>query len=288
MTKSQINCFLAVVQELSFTKAANILYISQPAISKSVSTLEEELGFKLFERRDNILHLTEAGKLMSEFFIKSSNEFHELIDSIERLDSVSSPPVRIGCPDTWNPTFFREKMLKYFSAAHPGMRLSIECCKLSELIIRLKSGRLDVVLTHDFYSPNQYGISSEYLTSTGCGILYSRDHFKSVHTLEDFRSSRFLLYDNDIQKKFEGVIRNICSGLFTPTFFNTGQLSTALFDMACGKGVMLFSDWDSAVSNSAYGFLPVNKRLPIRILYHTDGRSPSVTTFIEDMPALFS
>lgn len=288
MTKSQINCFLTVAQELSFTRAANILYISQPAISKSVSTLEDELGFRLFERRDNTLYLTEAGRLMSAFFTKAGQEFHELTEHIAQLGSVTSHPVRIGCPDTWNPAFFHGKLLRYFNAEHPDIKLTIECYKLSELMIRLKSGKLDVVLTHDFYSPNQYGISSEYLTSTGCGILYSHEHFKSVHYLEDFRFSNFLLYDSDIQKKFEGIIKNICSGVFTPSFINVGQFSTALFNMACGKGVMLFSDWDSVTLNSTYGFFAIDKMLPIRMIYRTDGRGVSVNTFIQAAPALFS
>lgn len=50
MTFTQINCFVTVAREQSFTKAASILYVSQPAISKSISRLEEELGFPLFDR----------------------------------------------------------------------------------------------------------------------------------------------------------------------------------------------------------------------------------------------
>ena len=51
MTNGQINCFLKVVEEGSFAKAAAALFISQPAISKSISKMEEELGFDLLERR---------------------------------------------------------------------------------------------------------------------------------------------------------------------------------------------------------------------------------------------
>ena len=61
MTQTQINCFLAVARERSFTRAANSLYISQPAISRSISKLEDELGFQLFERRESALTLTTHG-----------------------------------------------------------------------------------------------------------------------------------------------------------------------------------------------------------------------------------
>ena len=64
MTQTQINCFLAVARERSFTRAANSLYISQPAISRSISKLEDELGFQLFERCTDVrLFCTYKGRV---------------------------------------------------------------------------------------------------------------------------------------------------------------------------------------------------------------------------------
>ncbi|HHT17638.1 MAG TPA: LysR family transcriptional regulator, partial [Papillibacter sp.] len=61
MTIGQINCFMTVVNEQSFSKAANVLFVSQPAVSKSIASLEEELGYALIDRRDRELRLTPAG-----------------------------------------------------------------------------------------------------------------------------------------------------------------------------------------------------------------------------------
>ncbi|MBQ1331557.1 MAG: LysR family transcriptional regulator, partial [Lachnospiraceae bacterium] len=57
MTLSQIRYFLAVARELNFSRAAEALYVSQPAVSKQVSQLEQELGVKLFDRTNQGLVL---------------------------------------------------------------------------------------------------------------------------------------------------------------------------------------------------------------------------------------
>ena len=67
MTLGQINCFLTVVNEQSFAKAANVLFVSQPAVSKSIASLEEELGFPLFDRRGRELRLPVADEKLYAF-----------------------------------------------------------------------------------------------------------------------------------------------------------------------------------------------------------------------------
>ena len=288
MTFSQITCFMTVAEKGSFTRAANTLYISQPAISRSIASLEQETGVKLLERNNNSLSLTTPGKMLYDFFSKTSTEYSALIENIRHIHGQTSTPIKIGCPDTWSPNFFYDKIMQYYKQSYPEIKLSIECFKLSDLIIRLKSGKLDVVLTHDFYSPSMYGISSKTLTSTGCGIVYSKNLFQKVSSLSDFSNTEFLLYDNDIQKKIQGVIKDICQDTFEPAIKNVGQMSTAIFNMACGQGVMIFSDWDSAVYNSEYGYFPVDRKLQIKMIYSTDKKSKNIDLFLQQTPKLFT
>ena len=62
MTIQQLKCFSVMAEVLHYTKAANQLYVSQPSLSYSISELEKELGFPLFERRDNKTFLTHFGE----------------------------------------------------------------------------------------------------------------------------------------------------------------------------------------------------------------------------------
>jgi DNA-binding transcriptional LysR family regulator len=66
MNDTQINCFLAVCQTLNFSRAAEILFITQPALSYQIRSLEKELGVKLFTRSTTQVRLTDAGQALVE------------------------------------------------------------------------------------------------------------------------------------------------------------------------------------------------------------------------------
>ena len=67
MNDLQIDYFMAVATNLSFTKTSEELFVSQPAISKQISLMEKELGVKLFIRNNKKTTLTKAGELYYEF-----------------------------------------------------------------------------------------------------------------------------------------------------------------------------------------------------------------------------
>ena len=288
MTQTQINCFIAVSRERSFTRAANSLYISQPAISRSISKLEEELGFELFERCDNMLTLTPQGARMYDFFVRTKEEFTWLVSDIRSEIKAPDSQINIGCPETWNPSFFYSRIASHFTQDLPQVKLTIASYRLADIITRLQAGKLDVGLSHDFYSPNVSGIKTQLLTYSGGGVIYSTEHFGTVSSLRQFENTDFLLFDTDMEKKFSGIIRNLCIGYgFVPKVKNSGNMTSALFDVACGKGVMFFSDWDIAVANKAYGFLSIPVKMPVMILYREDNSNSLVGEFINKLMSSF-
>ena len=289
MTITQITHFIAVAETLSFTQAANMLYVSQPAISKSISKLEEHFGFKLFERNENTLMLTAAGAKIYEFLSNTSESYRTIIDDIRSTLDHPSTLVRIGCPETWNPGHFYGIIENHFKKNHPHIKLSIECYKLSELITRLHTDKLDIILTHDFFIPTLPNISINDLTPSNFGILYSKRHFPNVTSVQDFSKTPFLLFDNDIEKRFSAVIRTLCSEYnISPKIINCIQPSSALFNAACGKGIMLFSSWDSAIANSTFGFLPLEQVMPVKIIHFTDNGIPNLSNYVEEIKSLFA
>ena len=258
MTNGQIRSFITVVNEQSFAKAANALYISQPAISKSLSKLEEELGFPVLERIGGTLRPTSAGKLLYDFFTKTESEYLALINTIHQQIKEPIGVIRLGCPETWNPAIFYDRITSHFRKLFPSLELELECSRLTDLLSKLQAGKLDLIMTHEFYPPIQYGLTVRHLTNSGSGILYSHAYFQNIKSLADLKNVDFLVFDSDIEKKFGSVLKRICSEYgYVPTIKNCGQLSSAMFNMACGKGVMFFTDWDNAVNNSSYNLLPL-------------------------------
>ena len=86
MRFNQIEYFLELARVLNFTKASKNLYISQPALSKQIAGLEDQLGVKLFIRGNHTLSLTEAGVQLQR----------DLSDIWNRIESARNRVIEIG------------------------------------------------------------------------------------------------------------------------------------------------------------------------------------------------
>ena len=85
---------------LSFTKAANELFISQPAISKHMQELEKEYGVQLFDRIGNRIQLTRAGQLLLDHACKIIDAYQNLDFDMKKLTEKSGGELRIGASTT--------------------------------------------------------------------------------------------------------------------------------------------------------------------------------------------
>ena len=271
MTINQLNCFLAAVNEKSYTRAANSLYISQPAISKSIAKLEAELGFELLRRVEDTLVPTEAGRRYCDFITKTWTEHAALLEEIRALLSAPLVDLRIGCPNTWEPAFLYRRITCGFEREFPELRFTFESRRLQELISLLEADRLDIVLTHDIFSPPGRGVISERVGETGCGVVCSPEVFAKLTEPSDLSAYEFFVFDVQIDKRFGSVLSRICEEYgFRPRTRYIENLDAALYEIARSSGVMLFSEWDGAARNPAFCFFPLTKKLPLHVLYHSE------------------
>jgi DNA-binding transcriptional LysR family regulator len=289
MTKTQIDCFFSVIRLHSFTRAANELYISQPAISRHISKLEEELGFKLFDRSGGELTVTEAGKLMYEFLKNVQKEYNDTLEEIYRVNSSSGKLLRIGCPEIWNPRFFINAISHALEKAFPGLRFTVEPYRMPELLSRLDNGWFDIVAAHEFNYIAINGPAVDYLTDTGCGILFSREHFPEAKTPADFSETSFVLYDSNVSRRLSALISEVCAEYgFQPKIRAVSQPASALFETAEGKSIMFFSDWDSEAYNGLFEYMPLSKRMSVNIIYYPERLSKTTLEQVEIIKSAFS
>ena len=96
MDLKQLSYFVNVVDQMSFSKAAQKLHISQPSLSNAIKSLENELGFKLLERTTRNIRLTDAGNVL---YNRALNHLWEM-DSVEKekkeVEHVGSGELQIG------------------------------------------------------------------------------------------------------------------------------------------------------------------------------------------------
>lgn len=139
--------FYYVAKNESISRAANELLISQPAISKAIKTLEDQLNTNLFIRKRDGVELTEAG----ETIYKKIKDAMDLINSAENdlktLTNMESGAINIGASKTIIHEFLMP-YIKSFHKAHPNINIKIYTDKTSDIIKKAKMGIIDVIFTN--------------------------------------------------------------------------------------------------------------------------------------------
>lgn len=143
MEFDQLRYFLAAAERGSFTRAAEDLGISQPALSRSIQKLEEELGQPVFERKTRSIVLTEAGTLLQS----RAQQILSIIEDTksEITDDGESGRVRIGAIPTIAP-YFLPQILKQFSEAFPSANLIVQENTTDQLLKKCTQGEIDLAI----------------------------------------------------------------------------------------------------------------------------------------------
>jgi len=142
---SSYHIFNAVAETGNLSKAAKILYISQPAISRAVSKLEQSLSVRLFIRNSRGVHLTEEGKLLYEHTKTAFDSLRKAEEGIKRFHNLGAGQLRIGVDASLYKHILMPQ-LQAFIQNHPHIRLNIKCLTVSEAVRSLEDGILDVAL----------------------------------------------------------------------------------------------------------------------------------------------
>lgn len=144
-TLSSYRIFNAVAETGNLSKAAKELYISQPAISKAVSKLEQNLSVKLFTRNSRGVKLTEEGALLYEYTCSAFESLRQGEESIRKIHSLGMGHIKIGVSTTLC-KYLLLPYLQNFMETYPHVKLSIECHPTSETLALLEDGKLDIGL----------------------------------------------------------------------------------------------------------------------------------------------
>ena len=137
--------FLAVAREENITKAAALLHVTQPTLSRQLMQLEQELGVKLFRRSQYRVVLTDDGMLLR----RRAQEIVELADKAERElqhhEEELTGEVAIGCGETRSMTFLSQHIVE-FRKLHPQVQFRIYSANADDVKERIEKGLLDMGL----------------------------------------------------------------------------------------------------------------------------------------------
>lgn len=144
MDLRRLTCFLAVAEELNFSRAAQRLHMSQPPLSQQIRLLEQEMGAQLFERSRRAVALTAAGLLLQEK-ARQIVELHQQAGELCRMASHGLAG-RLRIAFTASVPLFDEfsAMLRDFRSRHPQVELDLQHMTTGEQIAALTAGQIDI------------------------------------------------------------------------------------------------------------------------------------------------
>ena len=152
--------FYTVANHGNITKASEELMISQPAISKSIKNLEEQLGGTLFIRTKRGVILTDEGKEFYKY-IKQAMEYIQNAESkFTDLINLETGSIKIGISTTLTKEFLLP-FLEIFHAKYPNINIEINTDITNELIPKLRNGLIDMIILN--LAKNHYGEDIEIL-----------------------------------------------------------------------------------------------------------------------------
>ena len=137
--------FLMVAREENITKAAALLHLTQPTLSRQLMQLEAELGVKLFHRSKHSIILTEDGMLLKRRAQEIISLSDKTVQELSHKEDVLSGEIAIGCGETKNMLFLSEQIRK-FRQKYPLVQFSIHSAIADDIKERIEKRILDIGL----------------------------------------------------------------------------------------------------------------------------------------------
>ena len=288
MNDKQIECFLETGKYLSFTKAAQNLYLPQPAVSRYISALEQELGTTLFVRENSRnIALSEPGKVYFNFFQRYYAEF----TNIRRMLSNSTTLIRLGYNVGWNVSYFLPEVVRKCREIDPDFNIIFECLGFKELTHSLEDKRLDAIITTNDYLENRTEFVRNKFTSIDRIIVYSEllPGFESVKSPKDLSEYTFYMVDDprigELCQDIEIIFRPYG---FVPKFTAAANISTVFANIENGLGVAVLDGWYQGIHHPGIHTLKLNKDLPISMAWHRNTVSPSIELLYNQLAEHFN
>ncbi len=293
MTSQQIQYFLAAARHLSFTRAAEEFYTSQPTVSRQVALLEEELGFPLFYREGRHLRLTPGGLVMLSEFSQQEAAIKNAIRQVEQIQGGLVGRLNIGFLASFDTDYYVYPPSLTFTARYPGVTISMDGASFAPLRQRLYDGEYDIIFTYDFELPYLQDMLSQKVYRAGCSLVASSHHPLARTdrlTAADLRGQTLILPNSQHMESWSVNIFEMLTRGFgiTSEDFNgmdiriVDNLDTKQFLIRAGAGIGITGSCADYAYDSRYALFPVpGETLEIHAVWRKDNLNPVIPLYLQ-------
>lgn len=262
MLLKKLRCYIAVVDNGSFSKAAADLDMSQAAMSQQIKSLEDEVGAQLLVRHNRTFSITPAGT----YFYKQVKSFIQKFDQICKrtyeLDAENDNTLHIGYPYDYEGSELRKAILEFYET-YPDANITLFTGNHEYLYEKLRKDEADMIL-----NDQRRAFSSEYINL----VLSDRFYFVSIvctHPLAQKESiemnelafTDLIVISSDDEKVHESSHFKETLGIESPIVY-AGNLEIARLMVESGKGYMLTSSCTNSENIASVPLTRNGERVP--------------------------
>ncbi|EQA55480.1 LysR family transcriptional regulator [Leptospira kmetyi] len=282
MDLSKLKSFIVLAEELNFRKSAEILGISQPPLTRLISSLEEELSTKLFERTTRQVQLTGAGI----FLLKEGKEIIARAENLERevrsIGKLKAGKLNIGFSTT---SFLANlpQIIDEFQNRFPKLKFQLHQETRIRIPKGLRSGHFDVCFMEGTVSEED--LESRSVHDEGLGVLVPKKHplaKRKEIELRELKDETIILHPKKEAGKFYDTISQLFkqSGIKPKLYVKNDRESCPIL-VATGKGVSLTVLGAQNIAPSETQFVPIKKLfLPVSVFWAPENKNPLLKTFL--------
>jgi LysR family transcriptional regulator, low CO2-responsive transcriptional regulator len=172
VTLRQLDVFEAVARLLSYTRAAEELHLSQPAVSMQIRQLEDAVGLALFEKLGKRIQLTEAGQELFRYSQAINQQLREAEEVMQSLKGLSRGRLKVAVASTVN--YYAPRLLAGFNRRYPGMSLHLDVTNRENLVRLLEANETDLVLMGQ--PPEDIDLESEPFMDNPLVVIAPPEH----------------------------------------------------------------------------------------------------------------
>ncbi|WP_112181939.1 MULTISPECIES: LysR family transcriptional regulator [Paraliobacillus] len=197
MELRQLHYFFEVAKQKSISKAALVLHVSQPALSKMLKNMEEELGMTLLIRTNKTSELTDAGMVVYEYAKKINNDLKDMTTVLNDLTELKRGEIHFGLPPIIGSLFFPDLLAK-FHKLYPNIKITITEYGGAKVVKSVQEGELDLAVT---VLPVDENLFDSYpIVKEDMKVIVHRDHplaNRDIVDLSELGEEEFIFYHED-------------------------------------------------------------------------------------------
>jgi DNA-binding transcriptional LysR family regulator len=210
MELRHLKYFLAVAEELNFTKASEKLFISQPPLSRQIIELEEKIQARLFNRNNKKVELTEAGKYFEKEVKALFQNLERITIKTKKIAENVSGEFRIAYISSIYSSVISD-LIKQLKEQFPYVNFKLFEVSTTKQILALEQGRIDLgIIRSPVKSPK---IKSQLWFQDGFSVVYNKSliQIKSEKEIPDLKDETFVFFNKDYAPHYYEVLLELCA-----------------------------------------------------------------------------